>query len=212
MFLHQLFDQVQPEPVQHVGMVRNQQDLFAFPLGSFMDALLGKHCPERTEETLEVHQERDMFCIVAVQFCLAADFQFIPAVDLGPAGQPRQDIVGPVLIPFRNQIFLVVQGRPRADDTHVTFEDIDQLRQFIQTGFPQEPAGFGYKPLRICQQVRRHIFRGIGIHRPELQDIELCFMNTDTALPEKNRARTVQFDPDHQNHKKGQQNQQPYER
>ena len=62
-------------------------------------------------------------------------FQFVSAVDLCPAGQPGEDLIGTVFITFRDQVILVPQCRTGTHDAHISLEDIEDLRKFIQAGF-----------------------------------------------------------------------------
>lgn len=62
---------------------------------------------DRAEEAPDVKQKGEFFHILAVKPGLYIDFQLVPAIDLRPAGQPRDNVVGSVLVPLRQQILLI---------------------------------------------------------------------------------------------------------
>ena len=109
-----------------------------------------------------------MLHIPAVQLGLLRNFQFIAAVDLCPAGQARAHIVCMVLVALCQQIILVPQSRPRADDRHITYKDIPQLGQLVQTGLAQEMTHAGDILVRVVQQMGGHIVGRVDAHGAEL--------------------------------------------
>lgn len=56
------------------------------------------------------------------------DRQLAPAIDLGPAGNARDQLVNPLLSSQSYQVILVEQRRPRTDETHISPEHAIELR------------------------------------------------------------------------------------
>src|SRR5579885_2855695 len=68
-----------------------------------------------------------------------------PAIDLGPAGYAGLRLVALRIagdhLAIGNPASLGLQDmRPRPYDRHLTLEHVDELRQFVDSGPPQEPA------------------------------------------------------------------------
>ena len=62
------------------------------------------------------------------------------ALDLGPAGDPGQDLVAAALA--RGVVVdLGGDGRARADDRHLAAQDVDQVRDLVERGAAEEAAG-----------------------------------------------------------------------
>lgn len=110
-----------------------------------------QHGSKGTEEALDIEPEAELFHILPVQPCLHRQGQLVSAVDLRPARQPGLYVVGTVLGSQGIQVILIPQSRPRANDAHVSQEDVENLGQLIQTGFPQKPAHSGDVLLRVLQ-------------------------------------------------------------
>ena len=72
------------------------------------------------------------------------------------------------------------------DNGHVTFQDIDELGEFVQQGLPEKPARYGDAPVivRSLQGVRPVIH----YHGTELQADECPVVQPATALPEQYRS------------------------
>ena len=141
-----------------------------------------------------------MLYIPTVQPGFFGDFQCIPPVDLCPAGQPRTHVIGAVPVAFRQQIKLIPECRTRTDKSHLRHrkmgidaaetDDVEELRQLVQTVFAQEAAHMGDILIRI-EQMGRHIVRCVRPHRAELVNPEMCPMNADPLLAEQHRSGAV---------------------
>jgi len=70
--------------------------------------------------------------IIRIELNLRRNGEVIPAVDLCPTRQPRNQAMNPLLGPKRDQIILVKKGWPRPDKADVSLPDIVELREFIQ--------------------------------------------------------------------------------
>ena len=62
------------------------------------------------------------------------------ALDLGPAGDPRADLVAAALA-RRVVVDLGRDRRARADDRHLAAQDVDQVGDLVERGAAQEAAG-----------------------------------------------------------------------
>ena len=70
---------------------------------------------------------------------------------------------------------------------HLTQEDIDQLRQFVQLVFAQEEAG--PCDARIIPDRQQAARSRIGTHCAKLEDPKVFVEASDSRLPEKYRSR-----------------------
>src|SRR5262245_11956950 len=112
---------------------------------------------------------------------------------LCPARQPRSyDVAIDVernlaLVPFRERYRL----RARSDPAHVASQDIDDLRQLVETILAQEPPDPG-NPLIALDCVIPSIM--IMLHRPQLEDGERPAAEPCAPLTIKNRPGCVDLD------------------
>ena len=90
-------------------------------------------------------------------------------------------------------VVLIPQGRARSDDGHFAFDDVEDLRQFIQTCFSQEFADLSDVLIRISEEMRWCVFWCVDTHRTELQDIEVGFVDADSFLFKEDRTRRIHF-------------------
>jgi len=132
--------------------------------------------------------------IITVIIRLDPDRQFVAAIDLCPSGQSGPDVRRAVFTTECDQIILIPQSRPGTDEAHVACQDIDQLRQLVQTAFPQKPSDTGDVGIRSTQQMGRHVGGCVGPHGSELDNPEICIRPARSALEKKNRSRRVQTD------------------
>lgn len=87
----------------------------------------------------------------------------------------------------------VVGQRAGADKTHLAFQDIEELRQFVYAQSPDKPADPGY-PGVVVGSPHRAALGGIFYHGPEFQDAENLVLMAQTLLMEDNRAPAVNLD------------------
>src|ERR1700737_100292 len=93
--------------------------------------------PQRPNDQLQIHPEAPVIDVLEIECQRLIEIQGRPAADLPETGQagfhgetPRdQRVVGGEL---------VRTAWPRSDDAPVTFEDVDQLRELVQAGDPQD--------------------------------------------------------------------------
>ena len=153
-----------------------------FAGSTFNHAVVHEHGSNCAKKTFQIHPWSQMFDIFAIQSCFVRNLQFISAIDLRPPGQPRCHIIGTIFLTLCYQIILIPQCRPRSYDTHFSFEDIKNLRKFIQTGFAQEFSYLCDVLLRILQHMCRHILRCVNPHSTEFVNLEETPVDADTLL------------------------------
>src|ERR1700674_221872 len=115
-------------------------------------------------------------------------------------------------------LYFICDGGTRPDQRHVTFEDIDKLRQLVKAGPSQEGANAGdsgvscqfvnalavavpWMALRAASdQLLDVCFVNAGVvvdvHRPELKKDKLFTILPDSLLPEEHGALRCQLDGD----------------
>ena len=152
-----------------------------------------------SEEAFYIHSKAQLFHILSIQLSLHRDLQFIAAVDLCPSCQTRQDIVSTVFVSLCNQVILIPQSWSRTHDSHLPFQDIEELGKLIQAGLAQKFPGFGNILLRVCQHMRRHVLGSVRTHGTEFIDFKEFLVLAYALLMEEHRSRGVQFDAEHQN-------------
>ena len=74
---------------------------------AFHNAIMLQDRGNGHQKTTTVKQKAQAFHILTVILSFDIDFQFIPAIHLGPARQSRQYIVGTLFISFGNQVVLI---------------------------------------------------------------------------------------------------------
>ena len=91
-----------------------------------------QHGNDGAEKAFAVKEEAQFFHIFPVEPGLYLNGQFVPPVDLRPARQAGAHVVGAVFVPLGNQVKLIPQGRPGADDGHFSRENLKNLGQLVQ--------------------------------------------------------------------------------
>src|ERR1700735_3658086 len=116
------------------------------------------------------------------------DGRTVLILHLRPSGDSRthgvaQDIVGGgfLELPAKEWAF-----GTRPDQAHLTAEDIENLRQFIQASLADEPSNFG-DAVVIVRSPGGAVCLGILIHGSELEDLERLTGQTSALLPKQNR-------------------------
>ncbi len=166
----------------------------------------------RAEEATEVKQERKVLSVFAVKTGFFLNGELVSPVDLRPAGEARHYIIGSNFLTFGNQVILVPERRPRADNGDVVRDgNVPDLRQLIQAGTSQELAYTGDPLFRIGKHVSGNIMRRIGAHGAEFEDVEVrehaVLLFAHTALFEKHRAGIINQNSQGDEKVEGRQNQ-----
>lgn len=177
---------------------------------AFYDAFAPKNVEDRPEEALDVHPKSDLGGVHSIQSGLFLDREFISAVDLGPTGQSGGDVVGAVFVPFFDQVVLVPEGGPGADDGHIALQDVVNLWKLIQGSFSKKPADPCDATIRVFQKVCRGVLWCVGAHSAKFQNHKIFLTDSNAFLPEKNRAFGVDFNDEGYDEKYRRQHNKPH--
>ena len=93
-----------------------------------------KDAEDGFEDQPDIVEKAALFYVVAVEFGFDGDLEFVAPADLGKPGQPDLDVVGVILVALGDQVVLIPQGGAGSDKTHLSGEDIEKLRQFVDRG------------------------------------------------------------------------------
>ena len=109
-----------------------------------------------------------MIHIPHIQLELLVPGDGVAAVALGPAGNPRANLVPPRLMRAVEREVLD-EKRPRTDERHNPLEHIDELRKLVERGGTHEAAD-----AREALRIRKQVAAGVASvsHRLELQHFE----------------------------------------
>ncbi len=107
---------------------------------------------------------------------------------MGPAGKTRADVVGVDFVAKFNQSFLIPEGWARADEAHLSHENVEDLWEFVEAEFAENFADFGDVLFGVCQFVGREV-GGVDFHGAEFEDIEVGFVFAETFLFEEDGSR-----------------------
>ncbi len=130
------------------------------------------------------------------------------AAGLPHAGDARADHVEVFDVRTVFGDFILDDG-PWADEAHFPFEDVEQLRQFVQAGLAQEGATLGdawvifqfefclpfFPGLRIARQEFFQFHVGVDAHAAEFIAVEFFAIPTDAAVLKDDRSGRVFIDP-----------------
>src|SRR5437879_3647983 len=111
------------------------------PLGP-VETLATPEDPNRPKEDARIEQEREMVYVPYIQFNPLRPRQGVPAVHLGPAGDPWPHLQATSL-KRRVSCDLILQSRSRTDETHLSPQHVQELGQLVQAPAPQKSADVG---------------------------------------------------------------------
>lgn len=146
-----------------------------FTLRNSLRALLHKQDLHGREHDLEVFEEAGLGDIHQIHQELVVRRCIVLPVDLGVAGEAALGLKAEV--PLR-EFFLVLGGDlgalgARAYDGHVAFQDVQELREFIEPDSADEAADGGDAGIVLTGGESRHaVFFGIHAHAAEFIDGE----------------------------------------
>ena len=103
----------------------------------------------------------------------------------------------------------ILDDGPRTDEAHFAFEDVEQLRQFVQAGLAQEGPALGdariifqfefcfpfFPGLSVACQEFFQFHVGIDAHAAEFIAVEFFSISSDAAMLEDNRSRRIPVNP-----------------
>ena len=151
------------------------------------------------DQDLDVHQVGPVLDVVEVVFDSLPDGGIAAvAIHLSPAGDAGTDLMLDVVAGNLLLELLDEEGtlRARPDQTHVTLEDIEDLRQLVDTGLPDEfpdRRDAGVIPLGPGLLLLGRI---LHLHGAELVHLEFLVVEADTHLLEDQRSRRRRLDDD----------------
>ena len=101
-----------------------------------------------------------------------------------------------VFVPLHDQVVLIPESGARTHEAHFAGEDIEQLRQFVNAGFPDKAPDLGDVRLGVAELMRRSVRIRVYVHGTELQNLEDLFVLADPVLLEEHGALAVDLDGD----------------
>src|SRR4051812_44000632 len=115
------------------------------------------------------------------------------AVDLRPAGDPREDVEAATLA-VGVLLDLVAQRRSGADHGHVPPDDVPELRQLVERQPPQHAADAGDARIALVHGPPRALRLRADDHRAQLQQLEVTPVLADARLPVEDGAAVLELD------------------
>ena len=95
-------------------------------------------------ENLKIQRQRPMIDVFQVQLHPFFERQGTPPIDLPKTGQAWPDAESPA-VPICAEFLEIANGkRAGSDQTHITFEHVDELRQFVEAELAQHGADDGH--------------------------------------------------------------------
>jgi hypothetical protein len=134
------------------------------------------------KKDVQVEQEGSVLQIVFVIANLHWNGQIIPAVDLRPSSETWRQSMDALSSPQFNEVVLIEQCRPGTDKAHISLDDAEQLRQFIQAAFAQKFADHREIMIGIFEQMRGH-HRGVDLHGAKFGHFEEGVVSPDPIGP-----------------------------
>src|SRR5258705_1074149 len=161
--------------------------------------------PEGLQEDLQIEGETPTLDVVEVVLDPLLDRRVAaPAVDLGPAGDPRLHLVAehvawhaaPELLDEARAL------RPRPHEAHLAVQHVEELRQLVEARPPQGNAERGTPRIILARPHRSRLRLGVHPHRPELQHPEAPAVDPHAllAIEDGPRRGELERDRDPQHH------------
>ena len=119
----------------------------------------------------KIKRKGSMVEIIFIEGDFYRNRQVVPAIYLGPTRDARYEHMNAFAGSQLDQIILVEKRRPGTDEAHIPLQDAEQLRQFVQAVFSENPTDSCQILIWRCQQVRGHS-RCFDFHCPELRHPE----------------------------------------
>ena len=89
---------------------------------------------------------------------------------------------------------LSLDGRPRADERHLTAHDVDEVGQLVERETPEQAADAGDPRIALFDHDARADRLGAGDHRPQLEHLEGEPVAADAALAEERGPAALEPD------------------
>src|SRR6266404_5313738 len=161
------------------------------------------------EQDQKVEEERkvlDVVQIVLELFQRIVDGRSVAVLDLSPARDPRLEgkplhVEGDLLLKVLDELWPL---RARPDEAHVPHEDVEELRELIQTRPPKEGSHTRHSRVALRGPHRPRLLLGGLPHGPKLVQDEDTAVLAGARLAVENRARRLELDDGgHQQHEGG---------
>ena len=136
---------------------------------------------------LHVRPQRAVVYVPDIKAELLCPADGVAPMALSPAAEAGAHLVAAVLV-GRVERKILHQQRARANQGHVTFEDVEQLGQFVYRGGTDEAAYSG-EALGIGQEMAGGV--ALVRHGLELDDFEYLLMQTGPFLQEESPSAPV---------------------
>lgn len=92
------------------------------------------------------------------------------------------------------EVYVFADFRPWTDEAHVSFKDVDELRQLVQFVLADVVAGAGYSRIPAAYGYKSFLVR-TDAHGAEFQQTEILVVPSHSCLPVEYRTRRVEPDP-----------------
>ena len=161
---------------------------------------LFQHDESCSKKNSDVAQERHVLPVSDVQLDHSLERGFVFAADLPQTCNARDGIESLTL--FNGESFeLISQAGPWTNQSHLTSQDVEQLRKLVQTRGSQQPAQWNQariaESIELChgdgraQKLFKMSFMracvGVHHHGSEFEALERLSEKSDPFLPEKYR-------------------------
>src|SRR5208282_565063 len=142
---------------------------------ALVGALAGEDSYYGHGDDLQIEGQAPVAKVVEIVFDALGDGSVAaPAVDLSPPGNAGlEHVAGVVAVDFFEEALDEIGPLgARADDTHVAFEDVEELGQFIEVRFAQEGADPGPARIVVGGPAGVALFAAADAHGAEFEHAE----------------------------------------
>src|SRR5262249_33044871 len=153
-----------------------------------------QHRRNRTQQNLEVQPERPFVNVLQIQLHPLLERNVAATTHLPQTGDARLHAESPALPVFTEAFIVPHRQGPRTYQTHVSDEDVEELRQFVDAGAAQELSDRRDARIILDLEDRSadfvqmldllHLLFRIDHHRPEFEDFEPALVQSQALLHE----------------------------
>src|SRR5439155_6386716 len=161
-----------------------------------------EHRRQRPGQDRDVEPDRPVLYVVEVEPNEVVEAQVDPAGDLPETGHPRQHEIA-LAVPRQELLVVADRKGPRADQRHLTPEDVKDLRHLVERKAAQEPPkgrdarivlDLEERARGLVVQLERSLALGrVGVHRPELHHPERLLSQPDTPVAIEHRPARAEL-------------------
>jgi hypothetical protein len=159
-------------------------EFFRSRIAGLADPFTPEDLPDGIKEDAYIEHEGPVIDIPDIQPEFIVPTQGVPPIHLRPAGHPWQHMV-PSSLFGSVAIQVLHQEWTGTNQAHLSFQHIEELREFIEARGAQEPPQSG-DALSVREKVAL-LVAGL-FHRPEFIQLERHPFETRARLPEKDRT------------------------